>query len=61
MRALPTFRGYTVDFRLRQFRKVVFGNMPEFIDFASDMGRKLLAAYRCKRSEGRCIIWITRA
>ena len=43
VRKLPTFKGFTVDARLREFRKV--GNdhgMIEFIPFASDRGRQLL-------------------
>jgi len=41
---LPTFRGYTVDKRLRQFRKVSKGEKPqiEFIDFDSEEGRELI-------------------
>jgi hypothetical protein len=41
-RKLPEFRGYTVDERLRQFRKVVYGRSIEFIDFESVKGTKLL-------------------
>ena len=43
VRKLKTFKGYTVDFRLQQFRKMEFGKRPEFIDFASPKGRALLA------------------
>lgn len=39
---LPTFRGYTVDYRLRQFRRVEFGKTLEFIPFDSSKGRQLL-------------------
>jgi hypothetical protein len=39
---LPTFRGYTVDHRLREFRKVEFGKTLEFIPFDSQKGRQLL-------------------
>jgi len=41
---LPTFNGYTIDARLRQFRKVERGENPkiEFIDFDSEEGRELL-------------------
>ncbi len=41
---LPTFKGYTVDARLRQFRKVSHGESPqiEFIDFNSEEGQGLL-------------------
>ena len=40
---LKTFKGYTVDLRLQQFRKVPLDELPEFIDFASPKGKKLLA------------------
>jgi len=41
---LPTFNGYTIDARLRQFRKVEHGENPqiEFIDFDSEQGQELL-------------------
>ncbi len=42
MRELPTWRGYTVDRRLRQLRKVPLDAWPEFIDFDSEEGRRLL-------------------
>lgn len=38
---LQTFKGYTVDFRLREFRKVPFDALPEFIDFDSPEGEEL--------------------
>ena len=44
VRKLPTFNGYTVDVRLGQFRKVIYGQRPEFIPFESKQGRKLLKA-----------------
>lgn len=44
---LRTFKGYTVDMRLQQFRKVDYynGKYPEieFIEFTSPKGKKLLA------------------
>ncbi len=40
---LPTFNGYTVDPRLKQFRRVLPGPGIEFIDFASEAGDALLA------------------
>ena len=43
MKALPVFRGYTVDVRLRQFRKVSDGI--EFLDFDSELGDELLGEY----------------
>lgn len=49
MSKLPTYKGYTVDYRLRQFRRVHPGDCVcgggeiEFIDFASKEGDALLA------------------
>ena len=43
---LPTFKGYTVDPRLRQFRKVIPQESIEFIDFNSERGQELLAEMR---------------
>lgn len=42
-RKLKEFRGYTVDLRIQQFRKVPLDDLPEFIDFDSEEGQKLLA------------------
>jgi len=45
---LPEFKGYTVDERLHQFRKVDrSGESPkiEFLDFDSDEGQELLEEY----------------
>ena len=42
---LPTFRGYTVDLRLGQFRKVEPGKGLDCIDFASRRGASLLARW----------------
>lgn len=33
---------YTVDYRLREFRFIEYGKMPEFILFESELGTKLL-------------------
>lgn len=46
MNILPTFKGYTVDERLKEFRKVKYGEIPEFISFESSKGKKLLLQYR---------------
>jgi hypothetical protein len=40
---LPTFKGYTVDMRLREFRKATIGEKLEFIPFNSPEGKKLFA------------------
>lgn len=46
VKELPTFKGYTVDFRLRQFRKVDRSKPSiEFIDFDSEEGQELIAEY----------------
>ena len=43
VRKLPEFRGYTVDERLRQFRKVDMKKPSiDFVDFDSEEGEKLL-------------------
>lgn len=39
---LPTFKGYTVDMRLREFRKAVHCEPLEFFPFDSPEGQKLL-------------------
>ncbi len=44
MRKLPTFHGYTVDARLREFRRAIPGQCLEFIPFASPEGEVLLLA-----------------
>jgi hypothetical protein len=45
MRVLPVFKGYTVDERLREFRRCVYGKKLEFVSFDSPKGKKLLAQY----------------
>ena len=42
---LPTFRGYTVDAKLKQFRKITDRGI-KFIDFDSEKGKQLLAEMR---------------
>jgi len=34
---------YTVDYRLKEFRFIEYGKMPEFIPFDSELGIKLLS------------------
>jgi len=46
---LPEFKGYTVDRRLKEFRRLVFGETPEFVPFDSDKGRELMTEMRSKR------------
>ena len=43
VRKLKEFHGYSVDLRLQQFRKMEVGKLPEFIEFNSPKGEKLLA------------------
>ncbi len=40
---LKQFKGYTVDLDLHQFRKLAYGKLPQFIEFASPKGKVLLA------------------
>ncbi len=42
IRVLQTFKGYTVDFRLREFRIFPTKGPPEFIDFRSNEGATLV-------------------
>ena len=44
MKKLPIFQGYTVDMRLKQFRRVTEKGI-EFIDFDSKKGTVLLKKY----------------
>ena len=49
---LPEFKGYTVDERLKQFRKVDRNNLSiEFVDFDSEEGQELLAEYEESQME----------
>ncbi len=46
VKELPKFKGYTVDERLQQFRKVDMEKPSiDFVDFDSEKGKKLLAEY----------------
>ena len=42
IRKLKVFDGYTVDLRLKQFRKAEIGEELEFIEFDSKEGQELL-------------------
>jgi len=42
---LPTYKEYTVDFRLKEFRNAVYGKSLEFIPFESRKGKRLLEEY----------------
>lgn len=52
IRRLSVFKGYTVDMRLQEFRKVPLNDLPEFIPFLSDKGAKLFYEFR-QTEEGR--------
>jgi hypothetical protein len=43
VRVLKEFQGYTIDLRLKQFRKIEMDDLPEFIEFDSEKGQQLLA------------------
>jgi hypothetical protein len=43
VRILPTFKGYTVDMRLKEFRRAIPEVTLEFIPFNSPDGQKLLS------------------
>ena len=45
IRILPNYKGYTVDARLGQFRKVFKSGMIEFLEFDSEKGDRLLTLY----------------
>ena len=45
IRILPVFKGYTVDARLGQFRKVFKSGAIEFLEFDSEKGDVLLTEY----------------
>ncbi|MHB8595434.1 MAG: hypothetical protein ACYDER_01335 [Ktedonobacteraceae bacterium] len=42
-RYLPVFKGYTVDTRVKQFRRFPPDDFPEFVEFDSEEGMELLA------------------
>lgn len=42
---LDVFKGYTVDFRLKEFRKMEYPKQVEFIAFQTPKGKRLLAQY----------------
>lgn len=41
IRVLKVFKGYTIDIRLQQFRKVPLDDLSEFIEFDSEEGQAL--------------------
>ncbi len=46
IRRLPVFKGYTVDMRLQEFRKIPLDRLPEFVPFLSDKGARLFYEFR---------------
>jgi len=52
IRILPVFKGYTVDLRLQEFRKVPLNDLPEFVPLLSDKGARLFNEFR-QTEEGR--------
>ena len=47
-RQLPAFDGYTVDIRMREFRKAEYGKALEFIPFDSPRGKQILERMKGK-------------
>ena len=48
MTVLPTYKKYTVDYRLREFRLMNYPDKSEFISFQSPQGFKMLQDYEAK-------------
>jgi len=48
---LPTFQGYTVDLRLRDFRRAIPDVVLDFISFVSPEGKKLFSELKEFASE----------
>ena len=48
LKKLPIFKGYTVDERLKEFRKIEYGKTIEFIPFDSPKGQELLSEMRAE-------------
>jgi hypothetical protein len=46
IRRLPVFKGYTVDLRLQEFRKIELDKLPEFVPLLSDKGARLFKEFR---------------
>lgn len=52
MRKLLIYKGFTVDFLLKEFRKAIVGETLEFVPFESPKGQKLLDGFLLTK-EGR--------
>jgi len=46
IRILPVFKGYTVNLRLQEFRKIEPDKLPEFVPLLSDKGSQLFYEFR---------------
>ena len=46
IRILPVFKGYTVDLRLQEFRKIEPNKLPEFVPLLSEKGARLFKEFR---------------
>jgi hypothetical protein len=55
MHILPVYKNYTVDIRLKEFRKAIFGKPLVFIPFDSPKGKKLLEGF-LKTHEGMALL-----
>lgn len=55
IKILPKFKGYTVDMRLQEFRKIEMDKLPQFIPFTSDRGARLFHDF-ILTSRGRKIL-----
>lgn len=56
VKVLPTFKGYTVDERLREFRKLGWGEATEFVRFDSPKGEQLLKEMREKGISSESVV-----
>ena len=52
IRKLPVFKGYTVDLRLKEFRKIPLNGLAEFVSLLSDKGARLFWEF-CQTEEGQ--------
>jgi hypothetical protein len=48
LKELPRFKGYTIDFRLKEFRKLIPDKSVEIISFNTTKGREMLNEYEDK-------------
>lgn len=48
VKELPKYKGYTVDYRLKEFRKLIPGKTFAIVSFNSPKGREMLNEYEDK-------------